>query len=625
MDDKQRIDNATIAYYAMSDAQMSDSEYDALFEKVYGDTTSPFELYKTLFTADGRKRDLALPMLSLTKARTGEEVTKWVTKVFDHDENAIISFAPKYDGLACLVEVRDGKIVGAVTRGDGAVGEDVTYAVQHIATDDAFLVDGFHRVEVCMSVENMRALNGVRGEDKSYNHPRNAAAGVLRLSSKKVAEYAGYLSMHRHFSISDYDVSRSIVSADSHSSDDVASMMSDYRDEILARMNDSNHAVLTDGIVLFAHDADGSPLEAMGDDGAHPRWAIAWKFPNEAQIATITDVHWQSGRTKNTPVATFNPPVDFDGVMVSHASLHNADNIAKLGVQIGDQVELVRSNEVIPYVRALHKRGEVRTAIAEEPDLEVTTRMLLSLAVNVLDVRGLGGTRVDALADLLDDEYDMGEGYELAYNVVFLLDQITTGDELVELNSLDRVGATTATAIAESVQSKMAVAKMYQWLACLGLPGVGRTVWSSVLTQYDRDVRAVIHDLENGTFSATGVGPKRVEIMTDAVEVIEWLVNWIEDRFGLPEEDVAGKPQPSGTAVVTGKIEGVTRSEIADVLAELGWSVGGSITETTDVLFNAGGRESSKTKSAAKKNVTIVAVSAEDGLTEIIDWIDAQS
>src|SRR5699024_7376066 len=145
------------------------------------------------------------------------------------------------------------------------------------------------------------------------------------------------------------------------------------------------------GIVLYAHDADGNPLRYMGDDGAHPRWAIAWKFPNEGKIANLVNVHWQRGRTKTTPVATFSTPVDFECALVERASLHHQDPVDSLGIQSGDQVEIVRSNEVIPYVKSLHRKGDNREPIPAEPEVgEITTEMLLSLLVNVLDIRNAG-------------------------------------------------------------------------------------------------------------------------------------------------------------------------------------------------------------------------------------------
>ena len=619
------LHNATIAYYAMEDALLSDADYDALFDKLYGTTTTPFELYQTLFVKDARKRELKRAMLSLTKAREAHEVLSWIDKVHAHSADAVISLAPKYDGLACLVEVVDGTIVSATTRGNGSIGEDVTYAVQNIPVDDDFFgSDGLYQVEVCMSAESMDALNAQREESKTYKHPRNAAAGVLRLSGSQTRSFAGYLSMHHHFTANAFGYA---LTLEESAEKDIELVMADYRDEILSRMSEQSTAILTDGIVLYAHDGDGNPLRSMGDDGAHPRWAIAWKFPNEGKIANLVDVHWQRGRTKNTPVATFYPPVDFDGVLVERASLHNQDQIDSLGICIGDQVEIVRSNEVIPYVKSLHRRAEQRKPVPAEPDSdEVTTEMMLSLLVNVLDIRGAGSGRIATIANWMDSEYLMAEDNYLVEDIILILSEVAESPDLIE--GLDRFGKKSAAELADSIAHKMAEAHMVEWLACLGIPGIGRRVWSVIFNHLGGayQILAALESTEE--LKVPGLGPKRVELLRQHVDEIRSLTELIAEEFadvsGLDEEPSLEEKETessAGIAVITGKIDGVTRADIADKVAALGWELGSSITANTTVLFNASGRTSTKTKNAEKKNIAVVAVSS---LAEIIDWILSQ-
>lgn len=629
MDNKTRVNNATIAYYGMGDTTMTDSEYDNLFTEVYGDTTTPLDLYKSLFVDDGRKRNLAIPMLSLSKAKQSGEVDKWVTKVLNHNPNATISLAPKYDGLACLVEVHDGEVVSATTRGNGTVGEDVTYAVQHI-TEGAITEDGYHQVEVCMSFEAMEQANKWRestGADP-YKHPRNAAAGILRLSNSDILHLVGFLSLHRHFHPVQYGFSEQITAGHPNAERDAGELMDDYRAELLRRMDDQNVAVLTDGVVLYAHDTDGNPLRDMGDDGSHPYWAVAWKFVNEPKVATLKSIHWQTGRTKNTPVATFNPPVDFDGTMVTKASLANAAKIDKLGIQIGDQVNLIRSGEVIPDVKGLHAKGANRTPAPEEPDMEITTAMFLSLIVNVMDIRGLGSGRVDTLADWMDHNRAIRDD-RLSEDILTSLAVIGDSPDLIE--GLDRFGVKSAAAVASSIRDRLGKATMVQWFACLGIPGIGRRVWASVFDTLG-GARQVITALESGDVKVPGIGPKRVALMMENLPQIRDLVTMIVTECGeitgldeQPEHTSDDAEPSSGVAVVTGKIDGVTRSGIQEALTGAGWSMGSSVKSGTTVLFNASGRESSKTKNATKHNVPVVTVSQDNGLAEILDWIDQHS
>ena len=619
------LHNATIAYYAMDDAVMSDAEYDALFENLYGEELTPFELYQKLFVKDARKRELKRAMLSLTKARTAGEVAHWIAKVRAYDADAIISLAPKYDGLACLVEVVDNEIVSAITRGNGSVGEDVTYAVRNIPTpENFFAADGLYQVEVCMSAESMNALNAKRDKSKTYKHPRNAAAGVLRLSTAQTRFHAGYLSMHHHFATSAFGYQYAL---DDSAEKDIESTMTHYRDEILRRMNQQSTAILTDGIVLYAHDADGNPLRYMGDDGAHPRWAIAWKFPNEGKIANLVNVHWQCGRTKNTPVATFYPPVDFDGVLVERASLHNQDQIDSLGIQIGDQVEIVRSNEVIPYVKSLHREGENREPIPAEPEVgEITTEMLLSLLVNVLDIRNAGTGRISTIAQWMDDNYVIGEENYAIEDIILIMADVAERPDLIE--GLDRLGKKSAAALADSIAQRLAEATMVQWFACLGIPGIGRRVWSVVFDHLGGAAQIIAALESDGELEVPNLGLKRESLLREYLDEIRSLTKLIEDRFGdVPGLDEAPvldddntENSTGGIIVVTGKIDGVPRSAIADKIAALGWKMASSVTAETTVLFNASGRESTKTKNAEKKNVAVANINSLD---EIIDWISA--
>lgn len=616
MDKKNLIQRATIAYYAMNDPIMTDAEYDSLFDNIYGDTTSPFELYQSIFTGDGRKRDLSKPMLSLRKARTQKEVESWVSKMGD---KAVINLSPKYDGLACLVEVSDGKIISAVTRGNGSVGEDVTYAVSSIPGVD-ILDNGLHQVEVCMSTENMVLLNEEE-DGRDYVHPRNAAAGLLRLSNDTIKDKASYLSIHRHFDAHAFNVTREITSTD-----DIAQVMENYRDDILEAMTTNGQSILLDGVVLFAHDGQGNLLTDLGDDGARPRYAVAWKFPNSAKVANIVDVHWQIGRTKNTPVATFSPPVEFDGVMVSRASLHNQDQIDRLGIQIGDQVELVRSNEVIPYVTKLHRKGENRTPIPPEPvNNEISTDIQLSHMMKVLDVRGAGDTVVSDLSSWIDLNYPKTGEHPSIYVLTSLKDMLDQGSQ-VFFDAVNSFGDKSSRKFCDELEKKFTEADMRLWFASIGIPGIGRRMMGKLFDHYN-DASSILSALKDDSdISVEGFGKERINLLTSYTSVLANITEIVSTKVNtdvslLVEDSQSSRDQISnGVIVVTGKIDGWTRKQIEEELSNRGWDMGSSVTSDTSVLFNASGKQSSKTTSAEKKGIPVISVKSMD---DIISWVES--
>lgn len=613
---KELLHRATIAYYAMDDPILTDDDYDRLFTQEYGDTKTPFELYQSIFSGDGRKRPLDKPMLSLSKARNSAEVNSWLSKM---GQEATISLSPKYDGLACLINMSNGEVLSATTRGNGSVGEDVTYAVSHIPGVQE-LPEGLNQVEVCMSSENMVLLNEKDGT--SYAHPRNAAAGVLRLSTSRVKDKASYLSVHRHFDSQAFGVSAT-VNAD----DDIEAVMEDYRDTILAKMTETGQSILLDGVVLFAHSNNQLMVE-LGDDGARPRYAVAWKFPNSAKVANIVDVIWQVGRTKNTPVALFAPPVEFDGVLVARASLHNQDQINRLGVHIGDQVELVRSNEVIPYITKVHRQGENRTPIPAEPDsVTVSTEIQLRHILTVLDVRGAGDTTVNDIAAWIDKNYKLTD--DLTSEIISILADMVNKGSSVFSEAVNSFAEKSATTFVNELEKKMKSTDMIHWFATAGIPGLGRRMMKKLFDHYGNanDIIKVLHSKEDITVE--GFGSERVNALRNHVDSLSKITSVVTEKVNpspefldassVDDSDTEEEEEVSvtGTAVITGKIEGWSRKQIEGALSEHGWELGSSVSGSTNVLFNASGRESTKTKSAEKKGVPVVSV---ETIEDVIEW-----
>lgn len=611
MDDKkQLLHNATIAYYAMEEPLMTDSAYDKLFDEIYADTTTPFDLYQSIFKGTGRKRELSQPMLSLRKARTQEDIDKWIKTV-----KQPVYLSPKYDGIAALIVIKDGAVLSATTRGNGQVGEDITYAISHVPGVEN-LGDGEHKVEVCMSSAAMRKLNENREESKQYTHPRNAVAGVIRTTNKTVKDSASLLSIHKHFDNKAYGVVHTLLPEE-----DSAEVMREYYQKILDSMVESDDVVMLDGVVAFAAHSDGLPDETLGNDGSTPYWAIAWKFPNEAKEAHIVDVKWQKGRTKNTPVAYFDPAVDFDGVIVSKASLHNQDNIDRLGVHIGDYVHLIRSNEVIPYVTGLSRKGKVRTPIASEPEVSASTENIIKNIITVLDVKGAGEKTIESLAEYI------GQAPEDSFAATYILQEILAivkGGKDALLKAVPHLGDKSADTLVESFTKSIDRATYTDALASASLDGLGKKMMRNVVKTFSSPDELYTGLKTKSISSPENFGEARLRLLIDNSKALYTHVHTLMDARSEDRNtgEFSANAQPSsrgrGKAVITGKVEGYTRKEIEKILEDAGWVLVGAISASTDVLFNASGKSSSKDKAARSQGIEVVMVGSIEDIEDYI-------
>lgn len=653
-------------------------QLDKLFAEHYGDNKEPFDVYKEIFSDSGRKRELSKKMLSLRKAKTPQDVISWMRKI-NLQEGQRVWLSPKFDGLACLLTVSDGTLVSAITRGNGSVGEDVTYIVSHIPGIDTFLEkDGTYQVEITMTWENLKNLNDdvsrqsdekrllelnkkklrekkrdilkdfkdngystpsaeelekLVGEyyesinadnkriiqrdnenthsDDEYKHVRNAAAGLLRKTGPTAKTNAHYLTISRHFDHSAYGVTTEV-----NQHDDINKVMSDYRDTIMEKMDKTGVSILTDGVVLYIGDAHGTPITDLGDDGTAPYWAMAWKFPNEAKIATISDVIWSQGRTKSTPVAVINPPVDFDGVMVSRATLHNQDQIDRLGVRIGDQVELIRSGEVIPYIVKVHRHMEHSTPIPPEPSGDAPLVTRVKHIFSVLNVRGAGERTVEDITLWLSSS---GKNVSTPAHLIDSLCELKGNAALCQ-EVVDSFGEKNAHKFAMELDEKMTQASAVQWCACVGIPGMGQRVFQKILHHYGTVENMVSHSALGENIP--GVGDVMINHLENNRETIKDVFTVVsefsEDNVSIGQENVESGEHttPRGSVVVTGAVEDANRKEVSTAVEDRGYTLSSSVSKNTDMVVWAGDKTSSKVTKAEKLGIPVVKVST---LSDVID------
>lgn len=377
---REQLERAAEAYYNRDEQLIPDAEYDALLRELEALEAEHPQLKaedsisgRIGGRASGRFAEVthALPMLSLGNAFSEGEVADFVRRISERldlaERDLAFSAEPKLDGLAISLRYEDGVFVQGATRGDGSTGEDVTANLRTIGDIPQQLTgSGWPallevRGEVYMSRADFEACNAQARASggKVLANPRNAAAGTLRqLDARVVAQrrlsffayatgvveggqlpdtHAGTLAVLQRWGFPVSDLCQVVHGLDG--------LLGYYQRIGQAR---DRLAFDIDGVVYKLDDKAGQ--QAMGFVARAPRWAIAHKFPAQEQTTTVEDIEIQIGRTgAATPVARL-APVQVAGVVVTNATLHNADQIARLDVRIGDSVIVRRAGDVIPEV-----------------------------------------------------------------------------------------------------------------------------------------------------------------------------------------------------------------------------------------------------------------------------------
>ena len=658
---------AADAQYYQDDAPvLSDGEYDALRREL-NELESQFP---HLIAPDSPSRSVGakpsgkfgkithkVPMLSLDNAFTDEDVSDFVARIkrfLSLPENTTLEFTaePKIDGLSAALRYENGRLISGATRGDGQVGEDVTANLSTMDTvpkqlggagwPDVLEIRG----EVYIGhadFEDMNAAQEAAGKD-TYKNPRNAAAGSLRQIDPSVT--AG--RPLKFFAYSWGDISAPIADTQMgavermkewgfdtnpnmkvHNS--AAAMIEHYHD-IETRRADLGYDI--DGVVYKVNDL--ALHDRLGFVSRAPRWAIAHKFPAEKALTRLNDIEIQVGRTGSlTPVAKLEP-ITVGGVVVSNATLHNEDEIARLGVKPGDMVEIQRAGDVIPQVLRVvedgggaafqypencpvcgakakndvdEKTGRVdvvrRCTNGLKCPAQATESLIHFVSRRAFDIDGMGGKQVEAF-------YDKGLVLEPAD--IFTLENRNTD---IGLENWEGWGETSARNLFEAINARRSIA-FDRFLYSLGIRHIGQGNSNLLAKHYLKwdDFFAAIRSIENETSTAwldlmaiDGVGAGAAgslrdffasEINTSIVENLLEQVTVIDAEAPSNDSPVAGK-----TVVFTGKLERFSRDEAKAKAQSLGAKVSGSVSGKTDYLV-AGPGAGSKLKKAESLGVNVL-------------------
>jgi len=677
----KEISRHNVLYHGEDNPELSDGQYDALvkrnraIEEAHPDQVlkeSPSQKVGSAPSSRFGKITHTKPMMSLDNVFDAEGMTDWIVsrrkllKLSSNQEMRVTSEL-KFDGLSLSVRYEHGRIKYAATRGDGAVGEDVTANAMKVTGIPHQLPDGAPdilevRGEVMMDKATFLRINETGEAGKVFANPRNAAAGSMRQKDPEITAKRGLMFLPHGYGetsgqlphewssvlvlLREWGFGRKEDECRFSEPDMKVEWKTDGSPEkVLAIFDDIERSRSSlpfdiDGVVIKVEDE--KQREMLGQVARSPRWAIAHKFPAEQAITVMQDVEVQIGRTgRVTPVARLEP-VNVGGVLVSNATLHNQDHITKLGIAPGDKVILQRAGDVIPQITSRaegqntseqnwkfpkecpscntkleRKEGEADTYCPnsfECPDQKLARFMHMG-GREALNIDGLGEGIIKELIEInaLNEPADLFRHEEYTP----LLRQREGWGE-ISINNL-------VSAIEQSRQQSAD-----RILYCMGIRHVGRSASKALAIKWG-DMKNIlanaaamagkINEHEGKSredaikqaatdLSIPDIGPAVVSSMTDFmsdqgnVEAITALCSELQITALKPAETVES-PVTGKIVVFTGSMVTVNR-DIAKTQAErLGAKVAGSVSKKTDLLV-AGPGAGSKLKKANDLGIEVI-------------------
>ncbi|MBQ4834545.1 NAD-dependent DNA ligase LigA [Pseudoalteromonas sp. MMG010] len=637
-------------YYVLDTPSIPDAEYDRLLRELSAlETANP-----ALLTPDSPTQKVGgaalskfeqvnhqVPMLSLDNAFSEDEFNAFERRIKERlmsKNELMFCCEPKLDGLAVSIIYREGVLVQAATRGDGFTGENITQNVKTIRNVPLKLRGNDYpaelevRGEVFMDSAGFDKLNEQaqkRGE-KVFVNPRNAAAGSLRQLDSKITAKRPLMF---------YAYSTGLVAQGSIPEDHYQQLAKltdwglplcpetklvtgtqaalDYYNDILTRRAQLKYEI--DGVVIKVNEK--ALQERLGFVARAPRWAIAHKFPAQEEITQLLDVEFQVGRTGAiTPVARLEP-VFVAGVTVSNATLHNGDEIARLGVKVGDTVIIRRAGDVIPQITqvVLERRPEDARDIIFPKQCPICDSQIEKVAGEAvarctgglvcpaqrkqaikhfasrkaLDIDGLGDKIVDQLVDreLIKTPADL-----------FILKQ-------GHFESLERMGPKSAKNLVHALEDAKATT-LAKFIYSLGIREVGEATAQN-LANYFLTLDKIISANTDSLIQVSDVG----DIVANHVRgffteqhnidvvnaLIEQGIHWPDINVATTEE----QPLAGLTYVLTGTLNTLNRNDAKARLQNLGAKVSGSVSAKTDALV-AGEKAGSKLTKAQDLGIEVL-------------------
>lgn len=653
---KEQLRYHEYLYHVLDTPEIPDAEYDRLFQQL----KTLEQQNPELITADSPTQRVGakpengfaqikheIPMLSLDNAFSDDEFMAFVKRLQDrlplkiHNSDTLeFCCEPKLDGLAVSLLYINGTLTQGATRGDGSTGEDITSNIRTIRNIPLQLLTDNPparlevRGEVFMPQKGFDRLNeqALKNGEKTFANPRNAAAGSLRQLDPKITRQRPLV-----FNAYGIGIAEGVILPNTHYArlQWLKAIGIPVNPEIQLCTGTTNVLAYYQNIQqkrpVLGYDIDGTVLkinditlqDELGFISKAPRWAIAYKFPAQEEITILNDVEFQVGRTGAiTPVAKLEP-VFVAGVTVSNATLHNGDEIARLGIAIGDSVIIRRAGDVIPQIIGVLQ--DRRPADAKPILFPTTCPVCGSHIVRVEGeavARCTGGLvceaqrkeglkhfvsrkamDIDGVGDKLIEQLVDREYLHTPADLFLLTKEILTG--------LERMGAKSA----ENALNSLAKAKkttLARFIFALGIRDVGEATAQNLANHFK-----TLEAIQQASVEQLQQVPDVGEVVANRVhhfwqeehncQVVEKLlevgIHW--DTPSSTTEITTDTPFNGKTIVLTGSLTQMSREEAKSLLQQLGAKVTGSVSKKTDYVI-AGENAGSKLDKARELGINVI-------------------
>lgn len=644
-------------YYTLDNPTISDYEFDLKLKQLqrwenqypeFADKNSPTqrvggEITKNFETVVHENR-----MYSLDNSYSKEELYEWekrIKKLIDGDIAYVCEL--KYDGASISLTYENGVLEQAVTRGDGTQGDNVTANIKTIKSVPLKLAGKFPlkfdiRGEIVLPFEGFNKMNEerlVKGEEP-FRNPRNTASGSLKLQdsrevAKRPLECLLYNMAGVNLGVQTQFESLQLARLMGFKVPKAAQLVTSINEvfEFIDYWDTHRHALTyeTDGVVIKVNNLQQQ--EELGFTAKAPRWAIAYKYKAEQVSTRLNEISYQVGRTGAiTPVANLQP-VELAGTTVKRASLHNADQIQKLDVRMGDEVFVEKGGEIIPKIISvdLTKRPkntkktnyithcpECQTPLVRQngdakhycPNYQgcktqMTGRIQHFISRKAMDVEGLGGETVSLLVD---------EGLIKDYSDLY-------GLTLEQLLPLERMAQKSANNLIAGLAASKQIT-FERVLFALGIRYVGETVAKKLAKHY-KNIQALANATSEDLINVDEIGIRIAESVVDFFNsqennlIVEKLTNF-GIQLSLSEQLLANQTDKlkGSSFVISGVFERVSRKRLKQLIEDNGGKISSSISSKTSYLIAGSNMGPSKLSKANKLNIQMI--SEDDFLDNII-------
>lgn len=644
---RELINHHNYLYYVLDSPEISDEEYDRLFQRLlqieaehpeFVDPYSPSQRVGAPPLDEFRQVEHTIPMISLANAFSEEEVVEFderVKRFLEIYQEIDYVVEPKIDGLAVELVYVDGKFVVGSTRGDGHIGEDVTLNLKTIPSVPLVL-KGENlpsrlevRGEVFMSKKDFLQLNKAQeaAGEKVFANPRNAAAGSLRqLDSSITAKrrldvfFYGLGYVEGKFPDTHYEVLKWFRQIGLKTNPD-------YR--YARNINEAIEIIhdLSSRRESFPYELDGAVIKVnkleyhtlLGTTARTPRWAIAYKFPSQGELTRVDDIIFSVGRTGVvTPIAILTP-TRIGGVIVSRATLHNEDEMRKKDVRVGDMVLVKRAGDVIPEVvevikeqrmedlpetkmpthcpscqqPLIREEGEAATrCINPQCPAQIKERIVHFVSKQALDIEGLGVKFIEQMLErgIITNPVDL---FHLKKEDLFKMERM--GDKLAEnlLNAIEKSKTTT----------------LQRFLIALGIRLVGE-VAAGVLAEKFGSLKNIMNANYEDFNAIPGIGPEMANSICQYFSNDEnraFIQRLLDAGIKIkePEKKQISDKLAGKSFVITGTLASMSREKAKELIESLGGTVKSSVSKNIDYLI-VGSEPGSKLEKAKSLGIKLL-------------------